>query len=156
MTAPFTTTIFQWMGFARYNTSPQVTANGQPQELQSDVNGNLLVNVASYGGASPASWTDTVNTYQQVVKNAAGKLYSMSGSNEGTTKRWIQIFDAVAVPSNGAVPKMQLAVFAGGTFSIDLPRGRAFSSGIVWAISSTTASLTIDNAATFFVNAEAV
>lgn len=56
----FGDTIFQWMGFTRYNASAPITAAAGVQELQSDINGNLKVAIAAGGAPAPRSKGTTI------------------------------------------------------------------------------------------------
>lgn len=151
----FLGTIFQFMSFGRYNTTAPTTTNGQPQELQCDVNGNLKIIIASATPAATA-WIDTATlTYQGVVKAAPGTLYQLVATNENATnQRWLQFFDSASVPANTAVPKLQFKINAGQLVYFETARGRAFAAGMSWAVSSTSGTLTIDATSTFWVNAE--
>jgi hypothetical protein len=76
---------------------------------------------------------------------AAGpaRLYSVTVFNTNAAAQYIQVHDAAAVPANGAVPKLCMAVPGGGQGSFDFGDGRITATGIVVANSSTAATLTI-------------
>ncbi|MFI5243725.1 MAG: hypothetical protein ACHQQR_00750 [Gemmatimonadales bacterium] len=98
-----------------------------------------------------------------VVKASPGNLLEFFGTNAGPNTRWIQVFDAAAVPANGATPVLRAEVPAGAYFSFSLtdpqdaaPGGRPFAAGISWAVSITGPQLTIDVGAAFDINAKFV
>lgn len=63
-----------------------------------------------------------------------------------TTAQYIQIHDAAALPSNGAIPLMTYPVEANAGVYADYGRGRQFSNGMVICNSSTAATLTVGGA----------
>lgn len=56
MTTSLLQSIFQWLGFAQYNSSPPVAVDGQPIPIQADANGNILVSVLGAGGAGAGGY----------------------------------------------------------------------------------------------------
>jgi hypothetical protein len=69
--------------------------------------------------------------------------------------RWLHLFDALAVPANGSVPSrapLYLPV-ANTTFSRPLAFGDPFTTGIVWACSTTEATLTLTLTADLWIDA---
>lgn len=70
---------------------------------------------------------------------APGVLYSVSGYNSNAAAQFIQLYDAVALPANGAVPAFNISVPPASNFSIDFgSSGRNFINGI-WVGNSSTA-----------------
>src|SRR5213594_2864635 len=132
-------TIFQFLSFARFNTSPPSIQNGQPAELQCDGQGSLNVNIAGYGGTAASQWADASQLgYQGIAKNSAGKLGTIYGSNEASTgKVWLMIFDKATYPVQGDWPKFQLPLAAGEDKLWLMRQPRAFATGIAWGVSST-------------------
>jgi hypothetical protein len=147
-------TMFQFLGFARYNTTPPTTLNGQPTELQCDAQGNLNVNLAGYGGSAASLWFDGMG-FQGIAKNAPGKLGTVYASNEGSAgKVWLMIFDKPTNPANGDVPKVQLPLAAGEDKLWPFRQPRAFALGIVWGVSSTPGVYTALTTAQVWMNVE--
>ena len=70
-------------------------------------------------------------------------------NNNGST-RYLQVFDAAALPANGVVPDLVIAVTTGATVQIPLTGRVPFATGIVLAISTTAATLTIGAADALF------
>lgn len=90
-----------------------------------------------------------------VFKNSSGKFYQLIGFSDKSSRRYLMLFDSATVPANGALSWTCLSVPGGGTFSIDLPRPKSFSSGLSWAVSTTPNILTIDvTAGSFWAQAE--
>lgn len=81
-----------------------------------------------------------------VTKASPGVLYGFSASNTNATGHWIQFFNSTTLPADTTVPVLEFQIGAEGTISAEWPRGRAFSTGIVWCISSTNGAKTIAGA----------
>lgn len=101
---------------------------------------------------SPNVYHSSALEKSAVVKTGAAKLLGLIAETT-TDACWIQIHDAAALPSNGAVPIVSLKVATAGQVSLDLGSVNCIpcASGIVVACSSTGPTLTIsatDN--TFF------
>lgn len=149
-------TIFRFLAFGRYNTTPPSASDGDAVPLQCDASGNLKVAVVSGGGGS-TTWNDQASAAYvaaRAVKAAAGSLYQLFGFNNGSSDRYLQVFDSATEPAPGTKPVFSFPVPAGQSFSLDLPRPRAFSTGIYVAASTTGHEFTEDGAALFFFNAE--
>ena len=87
----------------------------------------------------------TVTAYvaSLVVSARPTTLYGFSGYNSGAAQ-FLLVFDAAALPAEGAVPKLVLAVGATSNFAGDWGvEGRFFSNGIVICNSSTGPTKTI-------------
>jgi hypothetical protein len=79
-----------------------------------------------------------------VVKATPGTLFRVQVFS--SVAGFIHVFDAVSLPSNGAVPVIAPVAVAAGTTSSTLDlgaRGARFNTGIVVAKSTTAATLTI-------------
>lgn len=149
--------IFNWLGAGRYNPTPPTLTPGSLGELQLDANGSLKVRFAD----PLVQWVDPTSLASScLVKSSAGSLYQLFGSNEGYSKTWVQIFDLSSVPEGGGeggpVPRFTIPVEANSTFSLELPRGRSFTNGIVWVASQYAASYSPDYYAQIWANAEFV
>jgi hypothetical protein len=85
-----------------------------------------------------------------VIKNSPGLLTSVVGYNDGP-QQWIMIFDAIALPANGATPEYLFRVEADSNFSLDIPPGGSyFSTGITIGNSTTQPTLTTGAADCWF------
>lgn len=79
-----------------------------------------------------------------VVKNTGGTVYKISGYNSLAGVQFIQIHDATALPADGVVPAVILAVSAASNFSADFGvYGRRFTNGIVVCNSTTSPAKTL-------------
>lgn len=95
--------------------------------------------------------TATVAADSAVISDKPAFLYDMQViSNNASDERYLMLFDATAVPSNGAVPvwravvpaEQQVSVtFVGNDF--DNMGGANFKTGVVAALSSTKDTLTV-------------
>ena len=78
-------------------------------------------------------------------------LKTLNGYNSRLTPQWIQLFDAAALPANGAIPVAILYVLPQQNFSFDYGvYGRQFSNGIVVCNSTTGPTKTIGAADCWF------
>lgn len=95
----------------------------------------------------------------EAVETKPKQLLSIFASNKGAATLWIMLFDGTVVPANATLPIMQgLQVAAGGQTFLDLSdrggqglSGLTLANGLVWAGSSTQASLTVDTTASSWV-----
>lgn len=86
-----------------------------------------------------------------VIKAAPGRLFGLSGYNSKVSAQFIQLFDSVSLPANGAIPTAILLVSASSNFAFDWGRyGRKFDAGIFICNSSTGPTLTIGSADCWF------
>jgi len=88
----------------------------------------------------------------RIALSGAGRLFGFSGySNKGATQ-FIQVFDAVGVPADGAIPELIINVASSpwnfGAYFGSV--GRWFQRGIVLCNSSTAATKTIGSADCWF------
>lgn len=102
----------------------------------------------------PLNSTSLAYENSRVVKSGAGTCFGLSGYNSGPTQ-WVQVFDANAIPQNGAIPVAIEKAVTATNFSIDWGVfgsrwGRAFSRGIIVCNSSTGPTLTIASADCWF------
>lgn len=127
--------------------------DGSLDECRLDGDGNLRVAIATEP-LEPV-WDDSPSfAAQRVVKAAGGTLFHLSGYSE--SNGYLHVFDAAALPANGTAPTLApVLLWAGWSVTLPLPpRGRVFKIGIVWAVSSTADTLTLDTAGRAFVNAQ--
>ncbi len=78
-------------------------------------------------------------------------LAEIHGYNASGALRYFQIFDAVGVPANGTVPRESFPIPDGSNF--DFEPDEQYRAGVVWAISTTGPTLTLDVAAKFWTRA---
>lgn len=151
-------------GTGAYNTAPPTCTNGNWCTIQTDVNGNLKivnsgtpsgtqdVNVltSSTAGSATTSASSTAAASNLVLKASAGNLYSLT-TTIGATTGYLMLFDATALPSNGAVtPVLCYPIISNGTqggvsFSFFPPK--RFGTGITAGF-STTGCFTLTASAT--------
>lgn len=102
----------------------------------------------------PSRWSAQTGASGQVAQGPQ-KLLSVEGYNAKSTKRWVMVFDATALPPNGSFPLMAAPVPAyPDTFVLRRSDTRGFLSGVFWAVSSSPLTLTFDAAASLRVDAE--
>jgi hypothetical protein len=101
--------------------------------------------------SAPSNATSAAYETNRVVKNAAGVVYGVTGYNSKASAQFILLFDAIALPAEGAAPKVVITAAASSNFSIDFGAyGRAFTNGIVICNSSTGPTKTIGSADCWF------
>lgn len=116
------------------------------QANQGESNGIVNRPSAAPGtGTLNATTTAYVASFQ--VKAGPGKLYGMTGYNSKGSAQWVQIFDSLLLPADGAVPAVTFTVATVANFAIDFGiYGRAFKNGIYVVNSSTGPTKTIGSA----------
>jgi len=126
--------------------------DGSLSECRLDAEGNVRVALAS-DSIEPA-WDDSPGFVpQRVVRASPSTLLFLSCFAESSG--YLHVFDAKELPANGTKPTLApMQLWWGWSTTLPLPvRGRAFKNGIVWAVSSTAETLTLDVAGRAFVNA---
>ncbi|NDB35665.1 MAG: hypothetical protein EB023_10085, partial [Flavobacteriia bacterium] len=121
------------------NPSPYVAMMGgwtgtAVSRLRTNTNGHMIIdsgaNTLSVGGtvnsqattvASQTVLNATVNAYTTnlVIKAGPGNLYILSGYNSSASGQFIQVHNAVSLPSNNAVPSVTFYVAPTSNFSFD-------------------------------------
>lgn len=102
-------------------------------------------------GAVPSLAVSSAAEASHVVKATAGSLFTAGMFNNNGATRYLQGFQAAALPANGAVPVFSIPVATGATeFQLFGDLGLTFSTGIVLANSSTATTLTIGGADALF------
>lgn len=66
----------------------------------------------------------------QVVKNAAGTLYTLHAANAAVAARYIKVYAKATAPTAGDTPVLTFALPASGVFDFSVPAGVAIASGI--------------------------
>lgn len=78
-------------------------------------------------------------------------------ANASAGTRYIQLFNATALPADTAVPDMiPVTILSGATISISFPEGRFFGTGLCWCSSTTQATKTIGGATDFWMEIDFV
>jgi len=130
------------------------TNRAKPQEAYATAEGALLVTTVASANVAPLNATTTAYAASLVVKASAGTLYNVTGYNSKASAQFVQIFDAAALPTDGAVPAVVISVAASSPFSISFGTyGRRFENGIVICNSSTGPTKTI-GAADLWIDAQ--
>ena len=86
----------------------------------------------------------------RVVKSGVGILYGITVTNTKASAQFVQVFDASAVPADGAVPLFSKSVPAGDAVGIQWLPGRVFLTGLTVCNSSTSATKTVGSADCLF------
>lgn len=87
----------------------------------------------------------------RIFKNVPGTLYGVAGFNSLASAQWIQIFDASALPADGAVPDFIMYVPPTSNFSADFGLfGRPMRNGIILCNSTTGPTKTIGSTNCWF------
>lgn len=82
-----------------------------------------------------------------VVSDGPARLYNLTVTSQDSSDQYIMLFDAIALPANGAAPVAAIKIQAGSTVRIDYGwRGKAFQKGICWSNSTTLPDLTAGTA----------
>lgn len=128
-----------------FSVRPGLSSGEQLERLLIDNDGVLLTRETGGGSASPSRFNSAGDVASLVVKASGGNLFDYEAYNAAAATRYVQVFNATALPANGTVPDlMPLEIPAAGTGSLAfVNEGCPFTTGIVIAISSTRATLTI-------------
>lgn len=141
--------VFKWLGYAKYNATPPVLADGDVRELQSDASGNLKVAVVSgtISAGEPAEVAfaisnDLVDSW--VVKASTGLIYEVSGFNGSTEDRYLVVFPGSSAPANGTSTASRVVIPVPGksAFNWTPVRPITYAGGIVWVCSTTRDTVT--------------
>ena len=161
----WTDTVHLFKGHGVYNATLPTKTDGQTEALQLDSRGRLIVSVGAdtvlTSTTAGTTWVDQLTaTHKNAIVASSKALLFAQFQSTYATGGWIQLFNLAAhasLSTGVTVPTMvPIPIAAYGTVNIELPRGRAFSSGIVWAYSSTALVWTEVAAATVVVSAEYV
>jgi hypothetical protein len=107
----------------------------------------VTLSVNPISSSSPNNSTSTVYVASQQVKASPGILYGVIGYNSKASAQFVQVFDSVGLPAEGAIPKIVITVAATANYSIDFGVfGRWFNNGIYICNSSTGPTKTIGSA----------
>jgi hypothetical protein len=156
---------------SQYNSSAPTYSSGDAAALQSDVNGNLKVTLATLSGGedltnnvlgtmikpqaistySPSLYTELTQVTKANVKASAGNVFSIYITNTNAAVRYFQLHNKATAPAATEVPIYSFPVPAGTATvpavlvlddSFFLKAGHNFATGIGWAISTTYATFT--------------
>ncbi len=96
----------------------------------------------------PALGTANVFAASAVVKTTGAVVYRVLGYNANASTRYLQVFDANALPANGATPLAVLPLTTKTNGTIDFGQiGLVTKTGLVVALSTTDQSLTVTGTA---------
>ena len=129
-------------------------ATGKPPATVSCVFSAVIANGVDGETLRNTQWVAQSGS-SALVSAGPQRVMAVEGYNAGTSKRWVMVFDATALPPNGSFPLMA-APAAGFPAAFALSRfdSREFLSGVYWAASSSPLTLTFDAAARFRVDSE--
>lgn len=133
-------------------TGPQTSAQSQSVVIATDQE-SFEVNIEPPDAAAvmPTNIDSAAYENSHIIKAAPGNLLSLYGYSSLAGAQFIQVFDAIAVPADTAVPKLLFGLAAAGNFNFPLPiYGRAFTTGIVVCNSTTGPTKTIGAANCWF------
>ena len=98
----------------------------------------------------PLNNTNPALAASRVIKTGPGILYGITVTNTKASAQYFQVFDATALPADGAVPLISKSMVASDATGFNWIPGRTFLSGIVVCNSSTIATKTIGSADCIF------
>lgn len=128
--------------------------DGSLGECQLDPAGSLKVTL----GTDPAlaSTPDDCAAFvaARVVRAGPCRLFHLAGLSNSSG--YLHVFDAAAVPAPGTPPLLApFQLWPGLAFVLPLPAGgRAFKTGVVWAVSTTLPAFSPDPTGQVWTNAE--
>jgi hypothetical protein len=108
---------------------------GESNDLNRKVN-RIFNDIADFAETRLVASTTDVHK-SGVIKASAGTLYTIFGYNTAAARQFIQLHDAIAAPSSGAVPVFVVCAESSGNFSANFGTfGLPFATGISWTNSS--------------------
>lgn len=119
-----------------------------PRTMMVDSNGNLCVTTAGGSSGPSAGLAPVVSgslEASHVLKNAAGKIWSVYASNlTGGAAGFLVLLNLTAAPVDGAITPLACAPFSGGVAEINMNGmpPMAFSTGITAVVTSATTCFT--------------
>lgn len=103
----------------------------------------IALTISSGGKNTGVKGSSGALVASQVIRPGPGTLIHLRGHNSGPDQ-FLQLFDAAAVPSNGATPESVWHIPANSNFYIEVPLcGEYYRTGIVVCNSSTLATKTV-------------
>jgi hypothetical protein len=122
---------------------------------QDKIVGGVLSSPGNFVDGAPVAPT-LVNSVVVAPGGGGIVIYGYDGRNEDSAAKWIMVFDAAAVPANGAQPLHIIGVPPAGTgatagsgnfgFTTASIYGEKFKNGIVVAVSTQDGTLALDTA----------
>lgn len=97
-------------------------------------------------GPGPQRKTPVSAAYEPFHAFAGGVLQNLVVTNKNASTRYLMLFNATSVPANTAIPvypAVAIPTEGTGTISEEVAQGMDFGIGLVAALSSTLASLTL-------------
>lgn len=95
---------------------------------------------ASSGGLTMHKTVSAASTNATSVKASAGQLYSIYVSNVNAAARYFKLYNKASAPTVGTDTPVQTYLIPGNTagagFSVQIPSGLAFSTGIAFALTT--------------------
>ena len=129
-----------------------LTSAGKPAPATVVCNLSLFVASGADGQTlRNTTWTSQSGA-QGLISGGPEQLMTIEGYPDSPAPRWLMVFDAIALPGNGAFPAM--AMPARRRFRRRRFDSQGFSFGVYWAASSTPIALTFDPTANLRVDAE--
>lgn len=155
----------QWGRVLASLTSAVPSGDNEGREPSVTPQGAVWVAIDGTNPVIPAFSTKTYFNSVSILSNGlvftgASDIITIFGTkNSVAALRYLQIFDAIALPVNGTVPKISVPLAtANAYFSIDYPVlpqvPRQFTTGIYFAMSTTQSTLTLAATGLVWVNAE--
>lgn len=98
-----------------------------------------------------ARYNSAAQQASAIVKASAGLLLFLHVYNANAAARWLQVFDAAALPADNAIPLLTFPVAIAGTYTLNLaPLGLPMRNGIIVCNSTTGPTKTIGAADSLF------
>jgi hypothetical protein len=92
------------------------------------------------GGATPYKLVSAASTNATSLKNGAGQIYSIVAMNINAAVRYLKLYNKASAPTVGTDTPVQVYAIPGATtgggFSINIPVGMEFTTGISFALTT--------------------
>lgn len=118
--------------------SGSVAVTGTFWQATQPVSGTVSANpaAATSGGATPYHLISAASTNATSVKASAGVVYAISAFNTNASARFLKLYDGATAPTVGTTPVVLTLLIppSNGGFTLPVPVGIQFSSGIALAV----------------------
>jgi hypothetical protein len=153
--ASWTDLVHKFLGHGKYNATLPTYNDGQAAEVQTDSRGRIItVSATPTNSTVGTTWSDEISAGAQAKLVTATANKSFVGgfwTNTEPVSGYVMLFNLASTGSlSSGVTEPFMApipIAANGFVAVSLPRARVFSTGIVWAISSTPDVYTSSTAA---------
>lgn len=123
-----------------YATAPATLATNTTGSILTDSVGRPVIVLTSAGSpvtsqSAPTEYVSSADSLGAIIVATPATLLRLTATASGTAPGWLAIYDQVSgTVTIGSTPTFSIPITPGQSATIELPRGRAYKSGIVWQL----------------------